>query len=128
MARGARNRKRSYQMSDIMEQEVPPPRDGKLQKIAVTAAGGITALAATVLGVGWIRAKAVGADIDLLFGKSTVPVIVQGAVGTDDVGYPILTGSWEEFYLTDDTHVSWDASANGTLVLWRAGRERVGRT
>lgn len=114
-------------MSDIMEQEVPPPRDGKLQKIAVTAAGGITPLAATVLGIGWIRVKAVGADVDVLFGGASVPAVVQGGVGTDDVGYPILGGSWEEFYLTSDTHISWDASANGLLVLWRAGRERVGK-
>lgn len=114
-------------MSDIMEQEVPPPRDGKLQKITVGTTGDRTALASSILGTGWVRVKAVTANVDILFGSDTVPIPTHGAAGTDDVGYPILAGTWEEFYITSDTHVSWDADAAGLLVLWRAGRERTGK-
>lgn len=113
-------------MSQPMEQEVPPPRDGKLQKITLSTTAARTALNAVVLGTGWVRVKVVGCDVDLLFGSSTVAIPTQGAVGVSGVGYPLLDGTWEEFYLTSDTHVAWDATAAGVLVIWRAGRERVG--
>jgi hypothetical protein len=114
-------------MSQPMEQEVAPPRDGKGQRIAVTTTGARTALAATVVGVGWLRVKALDANIDFLFGGESVAVPTYGATGSTGVGYTLEAGTWEEFYITDDTHISWDADANGTLVLWRAGRERTGR-
>lgn len=115
-------------MSDIMEQEVPPPRDGKLQKITVSTTGATTPLHANILGVGWVRVKAITANVELYFttnSGATPPT--YGAAGTSGVGYPIQAGTWEEFYITSDTYVSWDADAAGLLVLWRAGRERTGK-
>jgi hypothetical protein len=114
-------------MNAIMEQEVTPPRDGKGQKITVSTTGARTALDATVLGVGWLRIKAVTADVDILLGGEDVAIPTYGAAGTSGVGYPISAGTWEEFYITSDTHISWDASAAGLLVLWRMGRERTGK-
>jgi hypothetical protein len=114
-------------MSQPMEQEVLPPRDNKGQKIAVTTTGARTALASTVVGAGWIRVKAITANVDILFGGAAVAIPTYGATGTTAVGYPIAAGTWEEFYISDDAYVAWDADASGTLVLWRMGRERTGK-
>lgn len=115
-------------MSQAMNQEVAPPRDGKLQKIAVTATAGVTELTENMLGMGWVRVKAIDADIDLLFGGEDVPALTFGGVGSSGVGYTIQAGTWEEFYISsNDTHVSWDASGAGTLILLRCGVERTGR-
>lgn len=109
----------------LMDQEVKPPRDNKGQKIAVSTTGARTALASHLLGPGWIRVKAVTANVDILFGNASVAIPVHGATGSTGVGYPILAGTWEEFYITNDTYISYDADANGVLAIWRLGRDNL---
>jgi hypothetical protein len=113
-------------MKNPMDQEVVPPRVGTVQRITVSTTGATTELDDRLKGIGWLRVKAITANVELLFttdAELTPPVL--GAVGVGTVGYPILAGTWEEFFISNDTHVSWDASAAGELVIMRCGMERV---
>lgn len=113
-----------------MEQDVLPPIEGKLQKIAVTTTGAVTALHDNIRNTTRqrvvVRVKAVTANVEIFFttsGSDTPPT--YGASGTTGVGYPILAGTWEEFTISTETHIAWDADASGLLVLLRCGMERI---
>jgi hypothetical protein len=74
-----------------------------------------------------VRVKVTGCNVDLYFttdSGATPPT--HGATGTTDaMGYPLLDGTWEEFYITNHTHLAWDADDAGVLTLLRCGMERV---
>lgn len=111
-------------MSDDL---IPCPVDGKVQRIAVTTTAALTALATSLVGMGWLRVKAVGADVDFIFGTSGAPAIVKDQVGSSSgVGYTLQAGQAEDFFLPGAyTHISWDASGSGFIVLTRSSRDRV---
>ena len=114
-----------------LTENVNPPRQGGTQRIAVSTTGARTALADNVKGVGWIRVKAVGAQVDLQFGDVNVVIPAINSVAADGtMAWSLLDGEAEDYYLsgaTKDSHVAWDASAGGFLVIMRAGRERTGQ-
>lgn len=103
------------------------PKKNKVQRIAVTTTGAATALNENLVGNGKIRVKAVGAEVQFYFGGG-LDTVTQDATGSGDtVGWSLLAGECEDFYITSETHIVWDASGAGFLVLMRAGRERTGR-
>lgn len=104
------------------------PRPGFQQRLAVTTtpANG-QALAANLSGYGKVRVVAIGAEVQIQFGDSGV-VLVKDQVGSGtDVGWSIAAGDWQDFELAKETHFAVVGSAAGFVVLYRAGRERVGR-
>lgn len=106
---------------------IPAPTDGKVQRIAVSTTAALTALATSLVGMGWLRIKAVGADVDFILGTSGAPAIVKDQAGSSaGVGYTLQAGQAEDFFNPGAyTHISWDASAAGFLVITRSSRERV---
>lgn len=103
------------------------PRKNHIQRIAVTTTGAATALNENLLGVGKVRVKAVGAQVDFYFGIGTDSVTLDAAGSGDTVGWTLVAGDEADFWLTSETHIVWDASGAGQLVLMRAGKERVGK-
>ncbi len=103
------------------------PRTLPVQRIAVSATGARTLLAAQFLNPGWCRVLAKGANVDVLFGLIGDPIPVVESVTHDGTeGYTVMDGTYHDFWLSGDaTHVLWDASASGFLMLFRAGTERT---
>jgi len=103
------------------------PRQGKQQRIAVSATGNITPLSAAIVGSGWVRIQAVGADVDYQLGGASVTQVVKDQTGSgNDVGDTLGSGQSEQVYITaSDTHISWDASGAGFLVLRVAGQKKT---
>jgi hypothetical protein len=114
-----------------LTENVSPPSEGHTQRIAVSTTGARTALADTVKGVGWVRVKAVGAEVQLQFGGAAVAIPELNATAMDGTaGWSLLDGEAEDYYLSGkegDSHVAWDASGAGFLVIMRAGRKRSGQ-
>ena len=108
-------------MKNPMDQEVLPPREGTTQWITVGTTGDVTEIDARLQGLGWLRVKAITANVCLFF--TTDDGVTPPTYGTS--GYPLLAGTWEEFWISNDTHIAWDADASGSLVLLRCGMERV---
>lgn len=113
-----------------LTENVNPPRAGATQRIAVSGTPTRTALADNVKGVGWVRVKAVGAEVQLQFGNGSVDTPTMNSTSGNTQGWSLLDGEAEDFYLagaTKDSHVAWVASGAGYLVIMRAGRERTGQ-
>ncbi len=111
----------------LMDQVDYAPVPGGSQRLAVSATGARTALIAAIKKMGWIRCYAKGADIDVNFGSVTDTIPVVDSV-TDDgtIGYTIVAGTYHDFWINGaHTHVLWDATAAGFLMITRAGQERV---
>ncbi len=110
-------------MSD--DDRIYPPVLAKVQRIAVSTTGAKTSLRTELRGAGWIRVKAVGADVDFLFGTSGDTQLSKDAT-SDPQGWTLVAGQFEDYYNPGgyDT-INWDASASGFLVLSRAGRELI---
>lgn len=103
------------------------PKKNHVQRIAVTTTGAATALGENLLGYGKLRVKAVAAEVQFYFGIGT-DVVTQDTVGSgNEVGWSLLAGQEGDFLLTSETHIVWDASGAGFLVLMRAGKERIGK-
>ncbi len=110
-----------------MDQVDYAPVPGGTQRFAVTTTGARTALLTAIKKMGWIRVLADGADVDINFGivSSTIPVLNSV---TDDgtIGYTVKNGTYHDFWINGvHTHVLWDASAAGFVMITRAGQERV---
>jgi hypothetical protein len=103
------------------------PRKNFTQRIAVTTTGAATALEANIVGAGKVRVKAVGAEVQFYFGGGSDSVVQDATGAGDTVGYTLLAGESEDFYIGSQTHIVWDASGAGFIVLLRAGKERTGR-
>lgn len=116
-------------MSELDQPTYAPPASS-VQRIAISATGAVTALGAGLTGTGWIRVLADGADVDVLFGPSTLSAPTFQATGTGaTVGYTVKNGTYHDFYNTGvNTHVGWDASGAGFLTLAWSGRRRTGTT
>lgn len=112
-----------------LTENVNPPRSGTTQRIAVSTTAARTALQDNVVGYGWIRVKAIGAQVDLQFGDVTVVLPAVNSVTNDGtMAWSLLDGEAEDYYLSGkDTYVAWDATGAGYLVITRAGRERTGQ-
>jgi hypothetical protein len=114
-----------------------PPRAGKQQRIAITSAGGITALSEAIKGSGYVRVKAyfpataAGSDrVDFQFGASSgMTQVVADATGSGNtVGQTFFHGEADDLYITgSDTHISWISSVNGFLLLSVDGRKSVSK-
>lgn len=109
------------------ELQVSPPKKSRIQRITVSTAGAATALDVGVKGVGWVRVKAVTANVQLYFGTSGSDSVVLDAATGDTCGWPLLAGQTEDYYLTKETHLVWDADGAGALYVARAGIERTGQ-
>jgi len=98
------------------------------QRIAVSAASAQTALAANLAKTGWVRIKAIGADVDFAI-DTTGGTLVKDATGSGTtVGGTLANGQTEDFYIALPGAagvVTTIASANGFLLIYRAGKDRV---
>lgn len=106
-----------------MEDLIFAPQEGKVQRISVGTTGDRTQLEPFLLGPGWIRVKANGASVDIVFGGVDVNVPTFGNVGTSTDAWPLAAGEWMDFYLVTETHVAWEAGGTGDLALMPAGRK-----
>ena len=104
---------------------VAPPRKNRIQQITVSTTGAATALIAGVLGLGWVRVKAVTANVQLYFSTSGSDSVLLNAASGDTCGWPLLAGQTEDYFLTNETHLVWDADGAGSLYVVRAGQERT---
>ncbi len=107
--------------------QVAPPRKGQIQRITVSTTGANTALDPAVLGVGWVRVKAITANVQFYFSKLDTDVVTLNAATGNECGYSLLAGQSEDYYLTNETRFVWDADAAGTIEIFRSGVERAGK-
>jgi hypothetical protein len=113
-------------MSD--DDRVYPPVNGKVQRIAVSAASLSTAIDAKLSGQGWLRLTAIGVDVDYLFGTASEPALVKNQLGVGNgVGPTLAAGQSQDFYDpgTVYTNIVAIASGAGFLILARVGRDRT---
>lgn len=103
------------------------PRPGYVQRIAISTTPGNTALDADLAGNGKLRVKAMGAEGQFLFGDGTAAVVLNQTGSGNDVGWSLAAGDGEDFFLTNQTHIAHVGSAAGFLVIYRAGKERIGK-
>ncbi len=105
-----------------------PPRELGQQRIAVTTTGARTALAANILGSGWVEVKAMGTEIDFQFGSSnTMTIPIKDATGSDaTVGHSLAAGQSDHVYITSvDTFIAYDAAGNGFLEIRKSGQKKT---
>lgn len=107
--------------------EVCAPQKNQIQRIDVTTTAANTALIAGVKGIGWIRVKAVTANVQLYFSTSGSDAVALDAASGDTCGWPLLAGQSEDYYITNESNVAWDADATGQLYICRAGINRTGQ-
>lgn len=104
------------------------PRPGFVQRLAVTTTpSNGQALDADIAGSGKVRVAAEAAQLQILFGDSSVTVVKDQTGSGNDVGWTIAAGDWQEFELTNQTHIAVVGSGAGFAVIYRAGKERVGK-
>lgn len=97
-------------------------KKNSIQRIAVSATGSVTAIREDLRGPGWVRVKAVGADVQCYFGAGTDTVTLNETSTAAAMGYDILDGQAEDFLLTSETHLVWDASAAGYVVIMKTNK------
>lgn len=98
------------------------------QRIAVSAVNAQTALAANLAKNGWVRIKAVGADVDFAIDAAGGTLVKDATGSGTTVGYTLQAGQAEDFFvaLSGATGVvTTIASGAGFLLISRAGKERV---
>ena len=117
-------------MSEI-DQLIYVPRPGRHQRISVSTTAARTQLFTALAKTGWIRVISEGCNTDVNFGDVTVTIPTFGQVSASDgdvnVAYPIKNNTYHDFWITNETYISWDADGVGTLFITRAGRERTGK-
>ena len=97
-------------------------KKNSVQRIAVTATGAATAIREDLRGPGWVRVKAVGADVQCYFGLTGDTVTLNETSSVAAQGWDILDGQAEDFLLTSETHLVWDATAAGYVVLMKTNK------
>jgi hypothetical protein len=111
-----------------------PPRKNtaakaNTQRIAVSVANAQTALAPNLAKSGWVRIKAIGADIDFTIDE-VAGTLVKDATGSGTtVGWTLQAGQAEDFYVQLQNAVGFAttiASGAGFLLITRAGKDRAG--
>lgn len=108
--------------------QIHPPRPNCTQRLAAsTVPVAATALAANVVGSGWVRIGAETTDIQYIIGPSTMTTIAAGATGSGStVGPTIAAGSFEDVYLTGtDTHITYVGAASGAVTIRKAGQKKT---
>lgn len=99
------------------------------QRLAVSAVSTQSALAANLAKTGWVRIKAIGADVDFTISE-VAGTLVKDATGSGTtVGHTLQAGQAEDFFvaLTGAAgYVTHIASGAGFLLITRAGKERTG--
>ena len=96
-----------------------------IQRIPFTTASAQTTLSAELQKTGWVRCKAVGADVDFTI-DSTGGTLVKDASGSGTtVGYTLAAGQTEDFWIAGASVVTTIGSASGNLIVSRAGKDRV---
>lgn len=108
-----------------MDQVVYAPKAAKHQRIAMSTDGEATALIAAIATMGWVRVAVRGGYAQVVFGDSDDTVPVLDSTTQAEIGYHIADGTYHDFWLTNETHILWDASADGYIDIYRAGQERV---
>ena len=94
----------------------------RMQRIAVTTTGAATALNSNILGNGWVRVQAKTANVQCYFGSGLDTVTLDEASTTANMGFTIAAGTWQDYYLTNETHFVWDADAAGFVELLKLDR------
>lgn len=107
--------------------QVPPPRKGRIQRIAVTTTAATTALGSVVSGMGWVRVRARGANVQFFFTNSGADTCDIDAATGNTCGWPLMNGQAEDYYLSNETHIAWDSDGVGFIDIMRAGQERTGK-
>lgn len=112
-----------------IQEDIPPPRQKTMQRIAISGAASKTQLAGHVFGQGWLRLKAKGATVQFYFHPDNVPTIVfDETANNEQMGYSLMDGASEDFYVTSrDAFVIAIGSGAGFLEVLRAGRERTSK-
>lgn len=107
--------------------QIHPPRELCTQRYAVTtSAVAAVALPANIVGSGWIRVYAITADVDYKIGPSTMTTVVKDATGNGATVAPTLVaGTYEDVYLTGDTHITFVGSTTGFLVVRKSGQKKT---
>lgn len=106
---------------------VRAPHSLKIQRITVSSTGATTALLTTLAGLGWVRVKAITANVQFFFTTDSGASVVLDAADGATCGWTLLAGQSEDYELTNETHIAWDADGTGQIMLCRAGGERGGR-
>lgn len=107
--------------------QVAPPRKGQVQRITISTTGATTALDAAVLGIGWVRVRARGANVQFFFTTASGDSVTLDAATGANCGWSLQNGQAEDYYLTNEAYIAWDADAGGFIDIMRAGRERTGK-
>mgnify|MGYP001144294347 CR=1 FL=1 len=112
-----------------IQEDIPPPRQKTMQRIAISGVASKTALAGHLLGNGWLRLKAKGATVQFYMHPNNVPTIVFDELADQNaMGYSLMDGASEDFYCNaSDAFVIAIGSGAGFLEIMRAGRERSGK-
>jgi hypothetical protein len=98
------------------------------QRIAVTTGSVTTALAANLAKTGWIRVKAVGADVDFAIDAAGGTLVKDATGSGTTVGWTLTNGQAEDYYVAlvgAAGSVTAIGSAAGFLIITRAGKDRV---
>ena len=98
------------------------------QRIAVSAANATTNLAANLAKTGWVRVKAVGADVDFAIDTAGGTLVKDQTGSGTAVGWTLQAGQSEDYYIALQGAagvVTTIASAGGFLIITRAGKDRV---
>jgi hypothetical protein len=111
-------------MSEVGNEPVYAPRMGKILRFAVTSTAAATALG-VVAGMGWIRVKARGTRVQFYFSTVDTGSVAMDSTTEATTGWELLDGQAEDYYITNETYIEWDADGAGFIEIMRAGRERT---
>lgn len=101
------------------------PTSGKNPlRIEITSTGARTALG-DMAGTGWIRVKVRGTRAQFFFHNADEGECVLDSVVPEEIGWELLDGQGEDYYITNQTYIVWDAAGNGTIDIMRSGMNRV---
>lgn len=98
-------------------------KKGTVQRIATTATAGNTALRDDLKGPGWVRIKAVDCNAQVFLSSDDADAVTMDEAANEaEMGWDLLDGQTEDFYMTSETRIVWATDADGYLVVMKTNK------